>query len=43
MLSPINYEKMTKALEEINFFIGGLSDDGVAYYYNKMKEEGKIQ
>ena len=30
------YEEMCKALQDINFFIGGLSDEGIIYYYNKL-------
>ncbi len=29
-------EEMEKALIEIGFFIGGLSDEGIKYYYNKL-------
>ena len=29
-------EQMESALVEINFFIGGLSDESIVYYYNKL-------
>ena len=29
-------QEMEKALTEIGFFIGGLSDEGIRYYYNKL-------
>ena len=35
-------EQMEIALRNINFFVGGLTDDGIEYYYNKMKNEGKL-
>ena len=39
----ITIEQMEQALREINFFVGGLTDAGIQYYYNKMVNEGKIQ
>ena len=39
----ITIEQMEQALREINFFVGGLTDAGIEYYYNKMVNEGKIQ
>jgi len=35
-------EQMEQALRNINFFVGGLTDAGIEYYYNKMKAIGKI-
>ena len=35
-------EQMEQALRNINFFVGGLTDDGIEYYYNKMKDAGKL-
>jgi len=35
-------EEMEKALKSINFFVGGLTDEGIEFYYNKMKNENKI-
>jgi len=35
-------EQMEKSLREINFFVGGLTDEGIIYYYNKMVNEGSI-
>jgi hypothetical protein len=29
-------EQMEVALREINFFVGGLTDAGIEYYYNKL-------
>ena len=29
-------EQMEQALREINFFVGGLTDEGIEYYYNKL-------
>ena len=38
----ITIEQMEQALREINFFVGGLTDAGIQYYYNKMVNEGKV-
>tara|TARA_S200002703_G_scaffold150479_1_gene148874 strand:+ start:480 stop:668 length:189 start_codon:yes stop_codon:yes gene_type:complete len=35
-------EQMEQALRNINFFVGGLTDEGIEYYYNKMKDAGKL-
>lgn len=35
-------KQMEIALRNINFFVGGLTDEGIEHYYNKMKNEGKI-
>ena len=35
-------KQMEQALKNINFFIGGLTDKQIEYYYNKMVIEGKI-
>jgi hypothetical protein len=29
-------QKMEQALREINFFVGGLTDDGIIYYWEKL-------
>lgn len=29
-------EQMEAALREINFFVGGLTDEAIVYYYNKL-------
>ena len=34
-------EQMEQALRDINFYVGGLSDEGIEYYYNKMMTENK--
>jgi len=39
---PSKIEEMENALRNINFFVGGLTDDAIEYYYNKMVNEGKI-
>ena len=36
-------EQMTQELLGINFFIGGLTDEGIIYYHAKMTQEGKIK
>lgn len=38
----IQIERMEEALTSINFFVGGLTDEAIQYYYNKMVNEGKI-
>lgn len=37
------YNQKVEALLNINFFVGGLTDEGVNYYYNKMVLLGKIK
>jgi hypothetical protein len=32
---PLTVDEMEKALRDINFFVGGLTDDQIKYYYNK--------
>ena len=39
----MSIEKMEQKLREINFFVGGLTDEGIKHYYNKMKKQGKIK
>ena len=34
-------EQMEQALRDTNFYVGGLSDEGIEYYYNKMMTENK--
>jgi hypothetical protein len=41
-MKNLTINQMEKALIEINFFIGGLTDEGIEYYYNKMKNAGKL-
>jgi len=36
-------EQMEQALRNINFFVGGLTDEGIEYHYNRMMESGKIK
>jgi len=35
-------EQMEQALIDINYFVGGLTDEGIKYHYNKMVNENKI-
>ena len=35
-------EQKEKELREIGFFVGGLTDEGIIYYYNQMANQGKI-
>ena len=39
---PSKIEGMEEALRNINFFVGGLTDEDIEYYYNKMIIEGKL-
>ena len=34
---------MEDALRSINCFVGGLTDEAIEYYYNKMVIDGKIK
>lgn len=36
-------EQKEKALRNINFFVGGLTDEAINFYYSKMVSEGKIK
>lgn len=38
-----NIKKMEQKLTEIGFFVGGLTDEGIIYYFNKLKKENKIK
>jgi hypothetical protein len=38
----ITIEQMEKELRNINFFVGGLTDEGIKHYYKKMKYQNKI-
>jgi len=29
-------KEMEQALKNINFFVGGLTDEGIVYYYKKL-------
>ena len=33
-----NIKKMEQKLTEIGFFVGGLTDEGIIYYFNKLKK-----
>ena len=32
-------EQMEQALRDIKFFVGGLTDEGIEHYYNKIMNE----
>ena len=38
----LTVEQKETALRNINFFVGGLTDAGIEFYYNKMVNGGKI-
>jgi len=38
----ITIEQMEQELRNINFFVGGLTDEGIVHYYNKMNDLGKF-
>jgi len=40
---PSKIDEMEDALRSINFFVGGLTDEAIEYYYNKMVINGKIK
>lgn len=35
-MKKVSIKKMEKALTEIGFFVGGLTNEGIEYYYNKL-------
>jgi hypothetical protein len=35
-MEAITIEQMEKALTNINFFVGGLTDKAIVYYYNQL-------
>ena len=41
-MKTLTIEQKETALRNINFFVGGLTDAGIEYYYTKMVNEGKI-
>ena len=42
-MKTLTIEQKESALRNINFFVGGLTDEGINFYYNKMVNEGKIK
>jgi len=38
----LTIEQKCELLKEANVFIGGLSDEGIEYYYAKLVKQGKI-
>jgi hypothetical protein len=43
LLDQLKVNEMEDALRSINFFVGGLTDEAIEYYYNKMVIDGKIE
>ena len=43
MITISKIQKMENKLTEIGFFVGGLTDEGIIYYFNKMKNENRIK
>ena len=41
-MDNLTVAQMEQALKKLNFFTGGLTDEGIKYYYNKMKEKEKL-
>lgn len=39
----MSYETKINALKSINFFIGGLTEEGVNHYYEQMVRVGRIK
>ena len=35
-MENLTVEQMEQALRDINFFVGGLTDEAIVYYYNKL-------
>jgi hypothetical protein len=35
-MENLTIEQKEQALRDINFFVGGLTDEGIEYYYNKL-------
>ena len=34
-MNELTIDQKEQALRNINFFVGGLTDEGIAYYYDK--------
>ena len=43
MITISKIQKMENKLTEIGFFVGGLTDEGIIYFFNKMKNENRIK
>jgi hypothetical protein len=37
-MKTLTIEQKEQALRNINFFVGGLTDEAIKYYYNKLIE-----
>ena len=35
-MKTLTIEQKEQALRDINFFVGGLTDEAIEYYYNKL-------
>jgi len=35
-MENLTIEQKEQALRDINFFVGGLTDEGIEYYYDKL-------
>jgi hypothetical protein len=35
-MTKITIQEMENALTKINFYVGGLTDEAIAYYYNML-------
>lgn len=35
-MAKLSIAEMEEALRAVNFFVGGLIDEGIEYYYNKL-------
>lgn len=35
-METLTIDQKEQALRNINFFVGGLTDEGIEYYYNKL-------
>lgn len=35
-MKALTIEQKEQALRDINFFVGGLTDEAIEYYYNKL-------
>ena len=36
IMNTLTIEQKEQALRNINFFVGGLTDEAIEYYYNKL-------
>ena len=38
-MKTLTIDQKEQALRDINFFVGGLTDEAIEYYYNKLIKE----